>query len=194
MSKKTNKKSKASFKRGTKQLLKAARRLLKFGMSIIPVNKKHKSPLVPKWKQFQNKPPKSRELKKWFAGATKQTCIAVVCGEVSGDVEVLDFDAGGKLFKSWKNIIKKHEPKLFKRLVIEKTQSKGYHAVYACPKIVIPPSEKLAVLKIKVDHGGDHEYEGKQYKARKIDGKYFILPDHLLDTRSLEMILQSYQR
>jgi len=182
MSKKTSKKSKPSFKKGAKQLLKAARRLLKFGMSIIPVNKKHKSPLVPEWKPYQKKPPKLREINKWFTEAVKQTCVAVVCGKVSGHLEIIDFDADGKLLKPWKKMVKKRKPKLFKRLVIEKTQNEGYHVIYRCPGTDIPSSVKLAVLKIKVNKEGTHKYKGKEYKARLINGEYFLLPD-AIETR-----------
>lgn len=177
MSKKTNKKSKPSFKKGTKQLLKAARMLLKFGRSIIPVNKKDKAPLVLEWKPYQKKPPKLREINEWFTEAVKQTCIAVVCGKVSGHLEIIDFDAGGKLFKPWKKMVKKRNPKLFKRFVIEKTQHEGYHVIFTCPKIVIPSSGKLAFLKIKVNKEGTHKYKGKKYQARLINEEYFILPE-----------------
>ena len=106
MSKNTQRKSKPSSKTGRRQLSKAAKSYLNSGISIFPTNKKDKAPLIPSWKPYQNKIPKLQEIKNWFSKATRLTCIAVVCGEVSGNVEVLDFDVKGKLFKDWKKRIK----------------------------------------------------------------------------------------
>ena len=175
-------KSENTIKERTRSLLNAAIRLLKSGFSIIPVNKKQKAPLIPEWKPFQKKPPSMRNVKKWFTSVAKHICIAVVCGRVSGNLEFLDFDAGGKLYNRWKKVVKKHKPELFKKLVVEKTQHNGYHAIYRCPEISIPSSVKLAVLKIKVDREGDHTYKGKKYKSREINGEHFIIPD-AIETR-----------
>ena len=97
MSKKTHRKSKTSSKTGRGPLYKAAKTYSKSKISIFPANKKDKAPLIPSWKPYQNKIAKLQEIKKWFNKATRPTCIAMVCGEVSGNVEVLDFDVKGKL-------------------------------------------------------------------------------------------------
>ena len=167
----------SSSKKQSTPILKAALKLFKNGRSIIPVNKKHKNPLIFEWTPYRKELPNMRDVKKWFTSVTKQTCIAVVCGRVSGNVEFVDFDAGGELFKPWKKRVIKHKPELFERLVVEKTQNKGYHVIYNCTEISIPSSEKLAVLKIKVEHEGDHVYKGKKYKSREINGEHFIIPD-----------------
>lgn len=50
-------------------------------------------------------------------------------GKVSGNLECIDFDNHGELFEAWKALI---DPALFARLVIESTQSGGYHVYYRC--------------------------------------------------------------
>ena len=65
---------------------------LGFHLCIIPVERGGKKPLIP-WKPYQKRLPTSREIEKWTKlywsnGAN----IGVVCGKVSGNLVVLDFD------------------------------------------------------------------------------------------------------
>jgi hypothetical protein len=53
------------------------------------------------WKTFQQRRPTDEELKRWFQGR-RQRNIGVVCGEVSGNLLVLDFDRP-ELFDFWYN-------------------------------------------------------------------------------------------
>jgi hypothetical protein len=67
----------------------AARHYLHLALSVIPVRREDKRPLLP-WKEFQERRPTEAEVVQWFRrwpGAG----VAIVCGAISG-VAVLDGD------------------------------------------------------------------------------------------------------
>lgn len=59
------------------------------GLSVIPLKEKEKIPLV-KWKEYTIRKATEEELEQWFANNNLN--IGCVCGEVSGNLVVLDFD------------------------------------------------------------------------------------------------------
>jgi len=109
--------------------------LISAGLSAIPV-KADKRPLVP-WAEYQTRLPTPEEYKACRAP------VGVVCGQVSGGLQCLDFDDGGSAFKEWAKLVKEHMPNLPDRLVVQKTPSGGYHVVYRCPDNCIE-NRKLA--------------------------------------------------
>jgi len=66
-----------------------------WGVSIIPVTYKRKTSLVP-WKAYQKRKPAAGELAEWFIDDDKPKNIGIVCGKVSGNLVVLDFDREDK--------------------------------------------------------------------------------------------------
>ncbi len=97
------------------------------GLSVLPAVRERKFPAVGGWKTYQERQPSDLEIKTWFANMHDAICL--VCGKVSGNLEVLDFDHHGELFPVWKEKI---APELLDRLVIESTPSGGYHVAYRC--------------------------------------------------------------
>jgi hypothetical protein len=77
-------------------------------------------------------------LSAWLANTPDAICI--LCGQASGNVEIIDFDAGGELFSAWWQRI---PADLRERLVVERTPSGGWHVVYRC-QIRIRGNMKLA--------------------------------------------------
>jgi len=74
-----------------------------WGLSIIPITYKGKNPLVP-WKKYQERRPQVGELAEWFYDDETTKNIGIVCGRVSGNLVVLDFDrkeVWDKWLKSW---------------------------------------------------------------------------------------------
>jgi hypothetical protein len=63
---------------------------LKLGFCVIPVPYGEKGPKII-WQPYQERKPTDEELRAWFGGKEK-TNIAIVCGGVSGNLVVLDFD------------------------------------------------------------------------------------------------------
>lgn len=64
--------------------------------------------------------------------------VGLICGAISGDVEVIDvdckYDLTGKLFVKFVNSIKQIDPDLVSKLTVQKTPKKGYHLIYKCSK------------------------------------------------------------
>lgn len=72
-------------------ILKAALAYAEMGFSPIPLKPRSKVPDLRRWQQYQNRLPTEEELRGWFDAAGERN-LAVVCGEVSGGLFVLDFD------------------------------------------------------------------------------------------------------
>ena len=100
-------------------------KFLAAGLSVLPAKRERKCPAIGSWKTYQDRLPSQMEVETWFANAHDALCL--VCGKVSGNLEIMDFDHKGELFPAWKA---KVAPELFARLVIEQTPSGGYHAAY----------------------------------------------------------------
>ncbi len=100
------------------------------GLSVLPASRTYKCPQG-KWKQYQERLPTYNEVESWFSGNHDAMCI--VCGKVSGNLEVMDFDNHGELFEKWKAEI---PAELFGKLVVEQTQSGGYHVAYRCDEFI----------------------------------------------------------
>jgi len=146
------------------------------GLSVLPVEPKLKKPLEA-WKHLQNTPLTPHQLSE-----KKLQGIALICGKVSNHLEAIDFDGKGIWFEPWEKLVEAEAPGLTKKLLRQNTQSGGDHIIYRCPGLEIPGNLKLASDKIPVDGPGEHEYQGKKYKAYQEAGQYFIYPC-MIETR-----------
>lgn len=122
---------------------------IKSGISIIPVDIKKKTPYFPLlpnnpnksnvtwWTPFRTRFATTEEVIKWTNN--KDVGIAIVTGSGSGGVELLDFDNhlynADTIFKEFATSVKHNNKKLFDKLVIESTQSGGYHVWYRCEEV-----------------------------------------------------------
>ena len=69
------------------------------GLCVIPVHSDGtKRPALPTWKMFQGRFPTEAEVDLW---RTIHASLAIVCGLVSGGLEVLDFDQPGLFEQFW---------------------------------------------------------------------------------------------
>lgn len=103
------------------------------GVSVIPVDS-DKHPALKdaegkslSWKPYQSARMTSDEVAHYFQHADR---IALICGHVSGDLEVLDFDVPG-FFERWQSVLidNGHE-ELLNSLVRQRTPSGGFHIIY----------------------------------------------------------------
>ncbi|NLF33153.1 MAG: DUF3987 domain-containing protein [Planctomycetes bacterium] len=101
-----------------------ARRYLDAGLCVLPAIRAEKRPTVA-WKAYQDRLPTASEIDAWFAN--EPDALGVLCGRVSGNNEMIDFDAGGELFDAWAQRIPLD---LLAKLVIETTQNHGRHVCY----------------------------------------------------------------
>ena len=106
-----------------------ARNLLASGLCVLPAWPREKRPTIA-WKQYQKRLPTASEIDAWFSNGHGGLCV--LTGEVSGNLEMIDFDFGGEAFESWCELVQKVDATLFDRLVIEQSPSGGWHAVYRC--------------------------------------------------------------
>lgn len=124
--------------------------MLNDGLSLIPVRDKQQGEYMPKtpfgsWKHAQSKAMTESEL--WQMMEEKKTeAVALVCGKVSGNLELIDIDSkyyegiSIKLFKEIKSL----RPDLYDKLRVHKTPSGGYHILYRIADGEPEKNQKLA--------------------------------------------------
>jgi len=104
----------------------AARAYLDAGLCVLPAHRAEKRPAIKgKWEPYKTRLPTAAEVDAWFANDHDGVCL--VCGEVSGNLEMTDFDFAGELFDPWCKRVRTAAPGLLEKLVIEGSQSDGWH-------------------------------------------------------------------
>lgn len=125
-------------------LITAARDYINKGISVIATDQNKRS--IFSWKQYQTKIITEAEIESQLTHA-KAKGLAVICGAVSGNLEVIDVDCKYALesdyFDKLASAMQAQDTNLFARLHIVKTKSGGYHIYYRCP--VIEGNQKLAM-------------------------------------------------
>lgn len=126
---------------GTAQSVTAeiAQEYLAAGLSVLPASRQKKHPVLKTWTEYQSRLPEEQEVKKWFS--TRRDALCVVCGKVSGNLEVIDFDNHGELYDAWKTSVPEE---LLSRLVVERSQLGGFRVTYRCEDVICG-NLKLAV-------------------------------------------------
>jgi hypothetical protein len=100
------------------------------------------------------------ELDVWFESHAYG--IAVVAGQVSGGLEVIDFEDAA-LFEQWRHRVEAEAPGLFQRLPVIQTPRPGRHVYYRCAQA--ENSQKLA-----------RTADGRTLIERKGEGGYILAP------------------
>ena len=70
-------------------LVEEALEYLRMDFSVIPLLPREKRPQI-NWLEYQKRKPTEDEVRKWFSGGNKN--IGIICGKVSGNLVVFDFD------------------------------------------------------------------------------------------------------
>jgi len=152
------------------------------GLSVLPAVTEQKMPALRAWAQYQSRRPEAEEVAGWFPDTSQRTpCVCIVCGRVSGNVEMIDFDLGGESFEAWHELVRDAQPGLLQHLVIERSPSGGRHVVYRCTEPV-PGNTKLAARWIEVDGPDEVIVAGKARTPRKHGDGYAVLAT-LIETR-----------
>lgn len=148
-------------------------RLVNEGLSLIPIRDKQEGEYAPKspynkWKDQQYNRYDMPQI--WQLLEERCTnAVGIVCGEISGNLEVIDIDNKHKpgieahLF----NDIKTLYPDLLDKLRIHKTPSGGYHIIYRCTD--------------KVE--GNLKLAGRNATEEELSGKPKQKVYHFLETR-----------
>ena len=126
-------------------ILTAARALTAAGLSVLPIRLPEKHPILlptgaagrPTWQPFQEQIADDAQLVAWFSRRAR--AIALVCGAVSGNLEVIDFDhhppAHPQRYEAWAELVEAQAPGLVRRLVVATTLRGGRHVFYRCAEI-----------------------------------------------------------
>ncbi len=159
-------------------MIDAATAYLRAGLCVLPAILAEKRPALSGWKQYQQRLPTERQIGAWFA---EDAPLCMLTGTVSGHLELIDFDLEGELFERWRDLAAAEAPGLIERLVIERSQSGGRHAIYRC-QTAIPGNRKLAQRVIEASSAAPVVIAGKRYVPRKV-GDRFEIALTLIETR-----------
>jgi hypothetical protein len=153
---------------GQQSVLDHARAYLAAGLSIIPIWPDGTKSPTQKWGQFQKALPTAEDLVNWFRNG--RNGIALVCGRVSGNREVLDLDHECP-HAPFVDLVEREVPGLLARLPLVQSPN-GYHYHYNCP--VIEGNLKLA-MKPGIDPKTGKPRQETLAETRG-EGGYILLP------------------
>lgn len=100
---------------------------LRSALSVVPIRCDGRKCPPMEWKIYCTQYATEDDLRRWFS---QKQGIGIVCGEISGGLEVLDFDYG-HLFAPWYEQVSH----IACKLPIVETPSDGYHVLYRCEEI-----------------------------------------------------------
>lgn len=142
------------------------------GFSAVPANVETKRP-VGSWKQFQARRPTEAEIDLMLSDNPNANAIAIICGKVSGGLEVLDFDWNGRSVEEWGEFVQKNGGD-YSDLLLEETQNHGYHIAYRIAGGNVTGNQKLAWKTFDEreleERDGVKLYHGKQVERAKNGG------------------------
>lgn len=163
-----------------------AREYIGNNLSVIPIREK-KAPAIAKWSTYMRRMMTNEEVELYFSSSNAKG-IGIICGQVSGNLEVIDIDvkndSTGTLVKTLSGLIKDNCPELFRKLVVSKTINSGFHLYYRCEKV--EGNQQLAKdsdNKVLIETRG----EGGYVIAPPSQGYQFVLNDYrAIPTISIE--------
>jgi hypothetical protein len=83
------------------------------------------------WKVYQTEKVKAEELERQMADSRTKG-VAIICGEVSGNLEVIDIDTKYQTYELWEAIRGRISDELYMKLHVVRTRNNGYHLAYRC--------------------------------------------------------------
>jgi len=161
-------------------MIQTAKDYIAAGLSVLPTNTTSKSPVVDNWRRLQQTRLTEEECERAFYGNCN---IALICGAISGNLEIIDFDnklnAMQPMFDEFKCCIDTLG------LPYEKTLSGGYHVFYRCEEpvdgnkklaqIYDPSTERpITIIETRGEGGYVIVYPSKGYNL--IDGNITSIP------------------
>jgi hypothetical protein len=107
-------------------VLEMAQRYLAAGLSVIPVLADGSKAAAIKWKEYMDRHPTQDEIHKWFKPGS-QYGVAVVCGAISGNLAVIDFETNMAWERWMMRTAQTGSAALFHGFPIVKTPKGGRH-------------------------------------------------------------------
>ncbi|HDI74977.1 MAG TPA: DNA primase [Thermoprotei archaeon] len=159
----TNKRKKQAESPSLKDVCEIALLYLEKGLSVIPLRYRDKVPTI-EWKKYQVEKPTEDEVREWFS---KRRNIGIVCGSISNNLIVVDFD-NRETYRRWvANLPETLRLPLQWTWVVE--TGKGYHVYFYAPEVVRTKPRLKEGIDIKAEGGyvvapPSIHPSGKQYK------------------------------
>ena len=108
-----------------------AKRLRQQGFGVVPVHRDgSKRVALTSWTKYQDELCNDRDLENWFADE-EPFAIGIICGDVSGNLEILDFD-DETLIDPFEETLQSDSSALFQKLIRVETGSGKRHYIYRC--------------------------------------------------------------
>ncbi len=121
--------------------LEAARLYVGRGLSVIPICVDgSKRPALTSWSEYMRRPPTEAELVEWFSPG-KQLGVGIVCGRVSRNLEVMDFD-DLLTWERFKHVATTTRPGCLEAIPTVNTPGGGRHLYFF--RSIAGPNRKLA--------------------------------------------------
>ena len=118
------------------KLVASAKQYLEYQLSVIPT-REGKRPAIT-WEPYQSSRMTDQEVEQTFTRSSVEG-IGIICGAISGDLEVIDvdtkYDLTGTLWEEFKELIEGTLPDVWETLVVAQTRSGGYHIYYKCSEV-----------------------------------------------------------
>ncbi|MCA9071307.1 MAG: bifunctional DNA primase/polymerase, partial [Planctomycetaceae bacterium] len=143
-------------------LLAAATCYVNAGLSVIPISADgSKSPawrFLPKirksngewkhsWYPYQSRRPTPAEIESWYSNWGPPCGLAVIGGDISGGLEIIDFDTM-ELFEPWRELVASQNTTVLDRLVLVQSPRPGMHVYY---RTIVPTSNYKLATRIEMD-------------------------------------------
>lgn len=173
-------------------MLEIARAYAAAGYSVLPIaNDGSKKPLV-KWQDFIQRHATEQELSAWFNN--KVTNIAVIGGEVSNNLEILDFD-DTLAFDEFRSIVNssKRMQAIGAKCPVAQTPSGGYHIYYRV-KGKVPGNKVLArdtQRQVRIETRGEGGYAIVAPSTNYVERHLSILDAPVLTWEERELLHSS---
>jgi energy-coupling factor transporter ATP-binding protein EcfA2 len=138
--------------------------LLLSGLSVIPIGEDKRPKVL--WKKYQDVKPLPGELH-------YDDRIGLICGKVSGNLEVIDVDSKndkeGTLIDELNAKIEEFASDVLPKLVIQQTPSGGYHLIYRCSviegnQVFARDTDKSVLIETRGEGGYIACYPTPQYR------------------------------
>ncbi len=154
------------------------------GLSVVPPREDGTKAPIGGWRQYERRLSTEEEIRRWYARGL--TGLGIVCGEVSGHLEMLEFEGRAVaegLWQEFKNAAAQTDLRdLLERIKLgygERTPSGGYHVLYRCPDGVEGNLE-LAKRPPNEEEAADDERAGKRPSPRVLvetrgEGGYVVV-------------------
>lgn len=136
-----------------------AKQMADAGLNVLPAIRIDKRP-VGRWRPYQTARFND------FAAFEWADALCVICGAISGDLEIFDFDCAGEFFPAFRDELRRIDAELLDRLVIEQSPSGGYHVAFRINEGGVPKNTKIAHKRGMVNYGATAKtakYHGKEY-------------------------------